>query len=142
MYWDNPSASDSSNASEVFSGSNNFKGVWHLNRAGPGYPDVSGNGNDAYVTDNQSEEDANDFILGSSQFFDQDNNEYLGVSDAAVLNPTDDFILSCWIKANSVGPSRAIGIKTTNDAWEDGYGLVLGEGPVPITFFTNNATGN
>lgn len=89
MYWGKAGAADSSDANSVFSTSNYFVGVWHLN---DDFNDATANGNMA--TNSGSDDVAG--IIADGQSFIIANNDYIDIPTSASLDALTNLTGSCW----------------------------------------------
>lgn len=100
MYWGNSGASSLSEPAQVFSSSNGFAGVWHLEESGDGtegeYKDATGNndGQGGAGTANKTPEQV-DGVIGKGQRFDGDN-DYINLGIIPLGDKSGT--IYCWYK--------------------------------------------
>ena len=76
--------------------------------------------------------------LCSAASFSGNNSNYIEVADNAILNNFTKITVSAWVYPTDFKDWGTIVIKTTDDSWNDGWGLVsyTGEG-AKVRFFVN-----
>lgn len=104
MHWGKADAADSSNSAAVFSPSNGYIGVWHMNGT-VDETDRTGNGNTAVAAGSPGSTTG---IIGNGRTLSRDGSQHFVVADHASLNSvTDGFTLSAWVNAEDwEGSSR------------------------------------
>ncbi len=106
MYWGKADAADASSGSAVFSPSNGFVGVWHMNGTDE-EADVTGNGNVAAGAGTEAIGSVTGHI-GKGRSLARESSHHFVVEDAPSLNMTVPALtLSAWVNATDwVGSSR------------------------------------
>ena len=100
MYWGNSAAADSSNSKAVFSATDGFAAVWHLNNA---FKDASASGNDG---GNSNTGDVAGMI-GRARSFLKDPSQYVEIPYSASLN-LNDFSFSAWTNLADTNKNQGI----------------------------------
>lgn len=114
MRWGNAAAVDSSKGSAVFSPSNGYVAVWHMNGTA-NETDVTGNGNTATAAGTPGSVAGN---IGKARTLDRASTQHFVVADHASLNwTTPGLTLSAWVKATDwEGSTRVFQKGTGGDA--------------------------
>jgi hypothetical protein len=104
MYWGNPGAPSLSNARIVFDDDLDFKGVWHLNEAGPlaDGSDVYINAANGYLGRDFVSSVLKDGVIGLGQEFDGID-DYIHINQFITELARDNFTISLWMNARDSG---------------------------------------
>lgn len=94
MYYDNASATDSSNGPAVFDSTTKYKGVWHIGPDSAVSSEIGGNATHYLGVDTAG-------IIGGCQWFDgtEAADNYVSLPSVAEIWP--DFTYSCWFNADN-----------------------------------------
>lgn len=103
MFWNKSGETTTSNSSNVFQDSKNFKAVWHLDSSKTGTGTV-----DVYHDATSNSNDGDDFVSATvkegiskyGQEFDG-SDDYIGISQSASLDITGDATISGWFKLDA-----------------------------------------
>jgi hypothetical protein len=132
LYWGNSGAEPQANSAAVFDTSLGFTGVWHLDEDGntgtDGYADATGNRAHARGVNMTPASDVSG-IIGRSQDFEFDDQQYLRVSAEEPFDFTSSMTVSAWITIEDFDTSWQVIISKGSGAWgltrsRDGNGLV------------------
>ena len=114
MYWGNSGATDASSGSAVFSLSNNYSAVWHMNAAqGSNEPDATGyaisqtalvQGSPTNVTGPGGVPSSVGKAITSGNYYTISNS---GSGSNLDFNPGGPYTLSCWINPTSASQATA-----------------------------------
>jgi hypothetical protein len=127
MYWGNPGVASKSNGVTVFSTSNGFAGVWHLNQdpsgTGAVVLDATANANNGTSTGSMTGSELVSAIVGQGTSFNGTNQGIL-IPDAPSLDLTTGVTVSGWFQATAL------------TAWTKIAGKAFTSNIAPYTMYT------